>query len=58
MCEQCAPVFRMRVEEVRLLILTVCGVLVKKSIIHEQSGVTRPGLLCLCTIFFLGDYCI
>lgn len=43
------PVFRMRVDDVLSPILTTCGLLVKKSLIHEHSEVGRPKLRSLCT---------
>ena len=37
----------MRVEDVRLPILTVCHLLVRRSIIRKKSEAANPRLLCL-----------
>lgn len=46
-CE--VPVFRLRVEEVRLPTLTCCGRSVRKSMTHEHSKEPRPRLSSLLT---------
>lgn len=38
------PVLRTIVVEVCFLLRTCCGLLVRKSMIHEQSAASRPGL--------------
>ncbi len=39
-----APVFRMRADDVLSPILTTCGLLVRKSLIHKHNEVDRPNL--------------